>query len=232
MEKERRISIEAFEALLPDVCDRETSQDGARWSAKNPLWGHCAIVSVAAQELFGGELRRASFAGNPGFGENASYYWNALADGSEHDFTRAQFGAQYPRLRDPVPRTRAYVLFGPAGAGTALRENFKRTRQRYALLKWRIEKRLAGENPLFNDPMFEQCFLAACDSQCQKMRTRFQKLIFPEGIPYARTSGFGTAKLGLIYEINRQSDGDLSQVVDPAGLEPATSSMPWMRSTG
>lgn len=54
-------------------------------------------------------------------------------------------------------------------------------------------------------------------------RPRFQKLVFPEGIPYQRNKGFGTAKLGLIYEINRQCDGDLSQVVDPGGLEPPTS---------
>lgn len=47
-----------------------------------------------------------------------------------------------------------------------------------------------------------------------QLRPRFQKLLFPEGIPYQRGVGFGTAKLGLIYEINRQCDGDLSQVMD------------------
>ncbi|NLE23896.1 MAG: recombinase family protein, partial [Clostridiaceae bacterium] len=34
-------------------------------------------------------------------------------------------------------------------------------------------------------------------------RSRFQKLVFPEGISYCRGEGFGTAPLGLIYELNR-----------------------------
>lgn len=33
------------------------------------------------------------------------------------------------------------------------------------------------------------------------LRPRFQKLIFPEGISYDRQKGFGTAKLGVIYEV-------------------------------
>ena len=52
-----------------------------------------------------------------------------------------------------------------------------------------------------------------------ELRPRFQKLLFPDGIPYQRGKGFGTAKLGLIYEINRQCDGDLSQVVDHGRIE-------------
>lgn len=32
---------------------------------------------------------------------------------------------------------------------------------------------------------------------------RFQKIVFPEGISYIRGKGFGTARLGLIYELNR-----------------------------
>ena len=50
-----------------------------------------------------------------------------------------------------------------------------------------------------------------------ELRPRFQKLIFPEGAPYSRSAGFGTAKLGLIYELNARSGGDLSRVVDLMG---------------
>jgi site-specific DNA recombinase len=64
-----------------------------------------------------------------------------------------------------------------------------------------------------------------------RLRPRFQKLLFPEGIPYSRLTGFGTAKLGLIYEINHQTSGDLSQVVDPTGFEPVTSTLQMWRST-
>jgi site-specific DNA recombinase len=53
-----------------------------------------------------------------------------------------------------------------------------------------------------------------------QLRPRFQKLVFPEGLPYSSASGYGTAKLGLIYEINRRSSGDLSHVVGRIGFEP------------
>ena len=62
-------------------------------------------------------------------------------------------------------------------------------------------------------------------------KKRFQKLILPAGITYDKKSGFGTAQLGLIYEINRQLDGDNATLVDRAGFEPATSSLQMRRST-
>lgn len=67
-----------------------------------------------------------------------------------------------------------------------------------------------------------------------RLRPRFQKLVFPEGIPYQRNKGFGTAKLGLIFNLNQQFENrkfsKKSQVVDPARLELATSRMPCARS--
>lgn len=45
-------------------------------------------------------------------------------------------------------------------------------------------------------------------------RSRFQKLVFPEGISYRRGEGFGTAPLGLIYELNRTCGTDKSLMVD------------------
>lgn len=35
------------------------------------------------------------------------------------------------------------------------------------------------------------------------LQPKFQKLVFPEEIPYTRGKGFGTAKLGLVYELNQ-----------------------------
>ena len=52
----------------------------------------------------------------------------------------------------------------------------------------------------------------------EKIKPRFQKLVFPIGIPYTRNMKFGTTKLGYIYEINRRLDGDLSTMVDPTGI--------------
>ena len=43
---------------------------------------------------------------------------------------------------------------------------------------------------------------------------RFQKMVFPEGISYIRGKGFGTAKLGLIYELNSIYLVDKSCLVD------------------
>lgn len=52
---------------------------------------------------------------------------------------------------------------------------------------------------------------------------RFQKLVFPEGITYIKGKGFGTARLGLIFEMNRTFDIQKSEMVDPIGFEPMTS---------
>lgn len=42
---------------------------------------------------------------------------------------------------------------------------------------------------------------------------RFQNMVFPEGIIYKRNEGFRTTRLGLIYELNRTSNGDISPEV-------------------
>lgn len=52
------------------------------------------------------------------------------------------------------------------------------------------------------------------------LRPRFQKLVLPEGVPYKRGKGFGTAKLGLIYEQIEKSGDKKSHLVDPRGIEP------------
>ena len=54
-----------------------------------------------------------------------------------------------------------------------------------------------------------------------QLRPKFQKLVFPEGIPYDRKTGYGTAKLGIIYEINQSFDGSKSHTVDLEGIEPS-----------
>ena len=46
-----------------------------------------------------------------------------------------------------------------------------------------------------------------------EMRPRFQNMIFPEGIPFIRNKGFGTAKLSVIFELNQQSRGSKSHTV-------------------
>ena len=60
---------------------------------------------------------------------------------------------------------------------------------------------------------------------------KFQKLVFPEGILYKRGEGFGTARLGLIYEMNEACGDNKSLLVDPSGVEPLTSAVQKRRST-
>ena len=64
-----------------------------------------------------------------------------------------------------------------------------------------------------------------------KSHNRFQKMVLPEGISYDRKNGFGTPKLGLIFEINRRFVFKKSPLVDPRRLELLTSCMQNRRST-
>ncbi len=160
---EREITIEKLKELLPLICDRETSQDPENWKPENPLWGHCAVVSLVAQNLFGGELLRASLEGTE-FAASWSHYWNRLPDGSEEDFTKTQFGGRYPANLKAEVRERSYVLFNPE------------TVRRYKILAFRLLGAIYGSNgfgiinPLFFDPIYRMCFDAALDSPCQKMK--------------------------------------------------------------
>lgn len=53
----------------------------------------------------------------------------------------------------------------------------------------------------------------------KELRPRFQRLVFPEGIPYGRVEGFGTAKLGFIYQLNLQFSAQKSLVVPLLGFD-------------
>lgn len=55
-----------------------------------------------------------------------------------------------------------------------------------------------------------------------ELKSRFQKLIYPEGISYDREKKFGTAKLGYIFELKETFQSGKSLMVDPTGLEPVT----------
>lgn len=63
------------------------------------------------------------------------------------------------------------------------------------------------------------------------LKPRFQKLVFPSGIPYERNQGFRTTVLGCIYEMNRQYVASDSTMVDPRGFEPPASSVQMRRSS-
>jgi hypothetical protein len=43
-------------------------------------------------------------------------------------------------------------------------------------------------------------------------------LVFPEGIRYDKSSGFGTARLGLVFQLDGTFEVRKSDMVDPSGF--------------
>lgn len=163
MSKQTLLTSEEFAELLPALCNAETSMDPAGWTPRNPLWGHCAVVALVAQNVFGGKLLRALLAGTP-FAAMGSHYWNELPNGIRVDFTMSQFGRNYPDIAPKAEvRTRASVLFDP---NTGMPREIM---GRYALLCWRLARVLYFGNRLFDDTLYRECLFAALGSQCQKM---------------------------------------------------------------
>jgi len=121
-----RINAYEFAQVLIRICDKETSADPENWSPDNPLWGHCAVASLLAQDVFGGDLVRASLEGTP-FATMRSHYWNRFPGSLEIDFTAAQFGIALPGNLIAELRERDYVLSNAE------------TRQRYELLRVRLD---------------------------------------------------------------------------------------------
>jgi len=154
---EGSLTSETFQELLPLICGRETALNPDRWSRNNPLFGHCAVVSLVAQSLFGGRLLRASLLDYPEYAYMRSHYINELPGGEVKDFTEPQFEGRYPKNLQFEERSRSHVLRKPE---TALR---------FRLLSLRLAKAVT-KNPLFDDPIYVRCFLHALMSPCQKMR--------------------------------------------------------------
>ena len=78
-----------FKKLIPKVCKANTSKYPEDWISENPTQGHCAIVSVLAQDLFGGDIVRVPLLGTP-YEVMKSHYFNII-NGKEYDFTLSQF---------------------------------------------------------------------------------------------------------------------------------------------
>lgn len=154
----REISPDEYLAMLCHVCDRATSMDEARWTSDNPLYAHCAVVSLVAQDLFGGTLLRATLEPYPEFAHMRSHYWNQLPDGREIDFTKEQFHGRRPAMVG-IPKLRHEVL-SPL---------YPNTTERYKLLSSRVAKKRSN-NPLFHNDIYQKCFFSALDSPCKKMK--------------------------------------------------------------
>lgn len=154
--KSKQITPEEFQKLLPKICDKETSHDPDRWTEDNPLWGHCARVSVLVHMFFGGEIVVAKLT-IPHLQIRVNHYWNILPNGKPYDFSRAQFKGRIPILGKEKRVTNNLVHL-----------RIKRSKT-FQLLALRLARVLYGNNPLFNDLIYKQCFGGALESRCQKM---------------------------------------------------------------
>lgn len=110
-----------------------------------------------------------------------------------------------------------------------MREDGSYTKEEFAERKAEIENALAAARISRNESRIEQFDMEAAVSYAERYITnlgrqwidlpphlypRFQKLVFPEGIPYIKGKGFGTARLGLIFEISETVGDKKSDVVD------------------
>lgn len=127
---QEKISAEEFSKIVPKICDRDTSADSEHWSEENPMWGHCAVVSLLAQEQFGGTLLRQSLENVDELEYLRSHYSNKLPDDLEVDFTLEQFQGRLPKDLPKEERLRERVLSYPD------------TQKRYELLKSRFQAEL------------------------------------------------------------------------------------------
>lgn len=85
------ISLARFREILPSLCDEKTAyKSGIEWSSRNPTFGHCSVVALTVQLLYGGEIHWVSLAGTP-FSKLVKHFWNILPDETLEDLTFEQF---------------------------------------------------------------------------------------------------------------------------------------------
>jgi len=94
---EIQISIREFEQILPKICDASISYVPEQWTPDNPLCGTCVPVALVANRVFGGKLLRADLRPFPKFKYMYWHWANLLPGGKVRDFTRIQFGDDYPQ---------------------------------------------------------------------------------------------------------------------------------------
>lgn len=190
-----QITPEQFTEILPKICSRETAYSPSDWSSANPLSGHCAIACLIAQDLFGGEILRASLEHIPELRHIRSHYWNRLPDGAEVDFTRAQFGYSYPKDLKPEVKDRSYF-------------SHEDTQRRYKLLSLRLRQILSSR------PGTEQSLDPTQGAALQRQAGLTAR---PELIPVNNTSllekyGIDPGKVSIVSESKYITTADIDEI--------------------
>ena len=105
-------------------------------------------------------------------------------------------------------------------------ETLKRTRQEIEILELAANDSKLDMFELEATIAYSKNFVADLPRQWFDLgiegKKRFQKLLFPEGLPYLGNGKFGTAKMSVIFEINQQLQKEKTNLVGPVGFEPTT----------
>jgi hypothetical protein len=115
----------SWREVLEQVWSAETSAT-PEWPKDCPSNGQCAVTALVIQDYEGGIIQRVRTL-------SSSHYYNRLADGTDLDLTRDQFGP-YEVFGEPQERTREYIL------------SFPETARRYELLLSRVREYIAASN--------------------------------------------------------------------------------------
>jgi hypothetical protein len=91
------ITFPNFQKLIDTIASKDTSAHPDKWKKENPLLGHCTVVSILAQDVFGGDIMIVDLHNVPGFEDIKWHSWNKLATGRELDFTKSQFDKTLPK---------------------------------------------------------------------------------------------------------------------------------------
>lgn len=166
-----RLSTAELKKALLKSWSRETSSDPENWPQDNPGWGQCAVTALVVQDFQSGEIRRLDLtqAKNPRVAALRYHYFNNIDQlspitgtvGIFCDMTYCQFSDEdrkeiYPENSQARPRD--YLL------------SHLDTKIRYKKLRYAVARELSGNNPIFDNQIFERCLLSAMDSNCQKGR--------------------------------------------------------------
>lgn len=121
------MTTEKFQEIILQICSADTSSHPENWNVENPTQGHCAVVSLLAQDLFGGKIVRVSLDGTQ-YEEFNSHYFN-LIDNKEYDFTIEQFEGNPYLNEERTEKDRKEILSNPD------------TKNRYEKLKERFNNK-------------------------------------------------------------------------------------------
>jgi hypothetical protein len=125
------ITPEEFKSTMRKICDAKTSAHPDQWTSQDPFLGHCTVVALVAQDVFGGDILRVDLRTVPGFEEIKWHSWNKMPSGEEIDFANPELKDRLPKSVPVEVRTRENLFSYPT------------IQKRYELLKSRFDANIS-----------------------------------------------------------------------------------------